>query len=99
MDRFQGITTVDICALKSSHTVVIYEFIKLYKYKHLTCFDVNPDGRDRFQGTIAVDMCALKSSPTVLIYVSKKVIVYNVNIYGGDRFEGIHTPQRDRLFH
>ena len=99
MDRFQGITAVHICALKSSHTVVIYEFFKLYKYKHLTCFDLNPDGRDRFQGTIAVDICALKSSHTVLIYVSKKVIVYNVNIYGCDRFEGIHTPQQDRLFH
>ena len=73
MDRFQGITAVDICALKSSHTVVIYEFIKLYKYKHLICFDVNPDGRDRFQGTIAVDICALKSSHTVLIYEFIKI--------------------------
>ena len=72
MDRFQGITAVDICALKSTHTVLIYEFTKLYKDKHLTCFNVNPNGRDRFRGTIAVDMCALKSSPTVLIYVSNK---------------------------
>ena len=73
MDRFQGITAVDICALKSTHTVLIYEFTKLYKDKHLTRFNVNPDGRDRFQGTIAVDMCALKSSLAVLIYVLNKL--------------------------
>jgi len=58
-------------------------------------------------GSTPVHIRSPKSSPAMRISLFSNLhegdrlvsLKYNVNIYGGDRFEEIHTPQRDRLFH